>query len=74
LRGGSDRGSAEISYSYSLSPRTMLFTGYVKLLNDQYNRTTFNINPYQTSICKLGDSTCSQGRPSGFVMGMVHFF
>ena len=67
-------GQWEITYTYSLSPRTMLYAGYVKLLNDQYNRTTFNINAYPTSICKFGDSTCTQGRPGGFVTGMVHFF
>jgi predicted porin len=64
----------EISYSYSLSPRTLLYTGYVKLLNDQFNPTTFNINSYAIATCKFGDSTCNQGRPSGFVLGMVHFF
>ena len=64
----------EITYSYSLSPRTLLYTGYVKLLNDQFNPTTFNINSYAISTCKFGDDTCSQGRPSGFVLGMVHFF
>jgi len=64
----------EITYSYSMSPRTMLYTGYVKLLNDQYNPTTFNINSYAISTCKFGDSSCSQGRPGGFVLGLVHFF
>lgn len=64
----------ELTYSYSLSPRTMLYTGYVKILNDQFNPTTFNINSYAISTCKFGDSECSQGRPSGFVLGMVHFF
>ena len=64
----------EISYSYSLSPRTMLYTGYTKLLNDQYNPTSFNINSYSISTCKFGDSNCSQGRPAGFLLGMVHFF
>jgi predicted porin len=64
----------EVSYSYSLSPRTLLYTGYVKLLNDQYNPTTFNINSYAQATCKFGDTTCAQGRPGGFVLGMVHFF
>ena len=64
----------EVSYSYSLSPRTLLYAGYVKLLNDQFNPTTFNINSYAISTCKFGDDTCSQGRPGGFVLGMVHFF
>jgi predicted porin len=73
---GSDTATKqwEITYSYSLSPRTLLYTGYVKLLNDRYNPTTFNINSYAISTCAFGNSDCSQGRPGGFVLGMVHFF
>jgi predicted porin len=73
---GSDTGTRqwEITYSYSLSPRTLLYTGYVKLLNDTYNPTTFNINSYPISTCAFGSQDCSQGRPGGFVLGMVHFF
>jgi predicted porin len=64
----------EITYSYSLSPRTLLYTGYVKIDNDQYNPTTFNINSYAQATCKFGSTDCSQGKPGGFVLGMVHFF
>jgi predicted porin len=73
---GSDTATKqwEITYSYSLSPRTLLYTGYVKLLNDRYNPTTFNINSYAISTCAFGNSDCAQGRPGGFVLGMVHFF
>jgi predicted porin len=73
---GSNTGTRqwEISYSYSLSPRTLLYAGYTKLLNDQYNPTTFNINSYAIATCKFGDSECTQGRPGGFALGMVHFF
>ena len=73
---GSDTGTKqyEITYSYSLSPRTLLYTGYVKINNDTYNPTTFNINSYAISTCAFGSTNCSQGKPSGFVLGMVHFF
>ena len=63
----------EISYSYSLSPRTMLYTGYVKLANKAYNQTTFNINPYTIQSCEYG-TNCNSGQPTGVVFGMVHFF
>jgi predicted porin len=73
---GSDTATKqwEISYSYSLSPRTLLYTGYVRLANDRYNPTTFNINSYAISTCAFGNSGCEQGRPAGIVFGMVHFF
>lgn len=73
---GSDTSTKqwEITYSYSLSPRTLLYTGYVKIDNDQYNPTTFNINSYAISTCAWGSTNCSNGKPAGFVLGMVHFF
>jgi len=73
---GSDTGTKqwEITYSYSLSPRTLLYTGYVKIDNDHYNPTTFNINSYAISTCAWGSENCSNGKPAGFVLGMVHFF
>jgi hypothetical protein len=46
----------------------------VRLANDRYNPTTFNINSYAISTCAFGNSACEQGRPAGFVLGMVHFF
>jgi predicted porin len=63
----------EISYSYSLSPRTLLYTGYVRLANKAFNPTTFNINPYPIQTCEW-NSNCNSGQPTGVVFGMVHFF
>ncbi|HEV2976971.1 MAG TPA: porin [Casimicrobiaceae bacterium] len=63
----------EASYSYSLSPRTLLYTGFVKIANKAYNPTTFNINPYTIQTCEYG-SSCNSGQPTGVVFGMVHFF
>ncbi len=64
----------ELSYSYSLSPRTLLYTGYVRLANKAYNQTTFNINPYTIQVCEYNASNCNDGKPTGVVFGMVHFF
>ncbi len=63
----------ELSYSYSLSPRTMLYAGYVKLANKAYNPTTFNINSYSIKTCEWG-TACQSGQPTGVLFGMVHFF
>jgi predicted porin len=67
LTKGADSASEqwELSYSYSLSLRTLLYAGYVKLNNRANASYTFNINDY---------STAQGGRPTGIVFGMAHFF
>ena len=67
LTKGADSASEqwELSYSYSLSLRTLLYAGYVKLNNRANASYTFNINDY---------STAPGGRPTGIVFGMAHFF
>ena len=55
----------ELSYSYSLSLRTLLYAGYVKLNNRANASYTFNINDY---------STAPGAKPMGIVFGMAHFF
>jgi predicted porin len=67
LTKGADSGSEqwELSYSYSLSLRTLLYAGYVKLNNRANAGYGFNINDY---------STARGARPSGLVFGMAHFF
>jgi predicted porin len=67
LAKGPDTGSDqwELSYTYPLSQRTLLYAGYVKIDNESNASYTFNINPYPVAI---------GGRPSGWVVGTVHFF
>jgi predicted porin len=55
----------EISYSYPLSLRTLLYAGYVRINNRANAGYGFNINDY---------STVPGGKPTGFVLGMAHFF
>jgi predicted porin len=70
----------EISYTYALSKRTSVYAGYVKLDNDRNAAYTFNINPYtiNTSCTGTGsaaDLNCGgNGKPDGFVFGMIHLF
>jgi len=61
----------EVSYSYDLSRRTRIYTGYVKINNDSNASYNFNINAYPGSA-----STGSPAgmKPGGFVMGMYHNF
>jgi len=67
----------ELTYSYSLSPRTLLYTGYVKLNNDCNAKYTFNINAYTINTSHSTTSPSNvpcNGEPSGLLFGMVHFF
>lgn len=78
---GSDTGVAqwEATYSYSLSPRTLLYAGYVKLANECKAPYSFNINGYPIAVGQFGAPAGSagdfcSGRPSGAVFGFVHLF
>ena len=55
----------ELSYSYALSLRTLLYAGYVRLNNRANASYSFNINDYNTAM---------GGKPTGIVFGMAHFF
>lgn len=55
----------ELSYSYPLSLRTLLYAGYVRINNRANAGYGFNINDY---------STVRGGKPTGYVLGMAHFF
>jgi predicted porin len=55
----------EISYSYPLSLRTLLYAGYVRIDNRANASYGFNINDYPTA---------PGSKPAGLVFGMAHFF
>jgi predicted porin len=55
----------ELSYSYNLSKRTMLYTGYVRLNNESNANYSWNVNNY---------SVTAGAKPQGLVFGFVHFF
>jgi predicted porin len=81
LTRGSQTGvqQGELSYSYNLSPRTMLYVGYTKLINQCKASYTFNINPYPIAIGQFGAAPGSagdfcSGQPGGGTFGIVHLF
>lgn len=81
LTHGGDTGAStyEVSYSYSLSPRTLLYAGYVKINNDCKASYSFNINGYPIAVGQFGAAPGSagdfcSGKPAGAVFGMVHNF
>ena len=55
----------EVSYSYNLSPRTMLYAGYVQVANQANASYGFNINDYPA---------VQGARLNGAVAGIAHFF
>jgi len=67
----------EASYSYSLSPRTLLYAGYVRLNNECNAKYSFNINGYTINTAHNVSSAATvpcNGKPSGAIFGIVHFF
>ncbi len=71
LARGNNTGSNdyEISYTYPLSKRTLTYTGYHRIQNDSRASYNFNIN----SIAGTDDAK-GGFKPTGFVVGVVHFF
>lgn len=55
----------ELSYTYNLSLRSLVYVGYVRIDNRANAAYTFNINDY---------AIAPGGKPSGLVLGMAHFF
>jgi predicted porin len=64
----------EISYTYPLSKRTLLYTGYNRINNRQNAAYNFNINPYNPVSGSDSSEATPGAKPGGLVFGMVHFF
>ena len=61
----------------SLSPRTLLYAGYVRLNNECNAKYSFNINGYTINTAHNVSSAATvpcNGKPSGAIFGIVHFF
>jgi predicted porin len=68
LAKGDNTGSQaySVSYTYPMSKRTLLYTGYTKISNKANASYNFNINPV--------DNLAIGSKPGGFLLGAVHFF
>ena len=71
----------ELSYTYPLSKRTLLYTGYTMIQNEKNAGYNFNVGNVP-GLC-FGNASNAQGqtvgcgdsaKPQGLVAGMVHFF
>ena len=52
----------------------LLYTGFVKIANNNAAAYNFNINPYNPVSSSDSSYATPGGRPAGLVFGMVHFF
>ena len=73
--------SWQVSYTYPLSKRTLMYTGYVMIDNDKNASYNFNVGNL-AGLC-YGNASNAAGsnvgcgdsaRPQGLVAGLVHFF
>ena len=62
----------EISYTYVMSARTLLYTGFVRIQNQSNASYTFDTNPYPIVCNPYPNGNC--GKPAGLVAGIAHFF
>jgi len=64
----------EVSYTYPLSKRTLLYTGYTFINNRSNAGYNFHVNQIQ-GICTGNGASCgSAAKPQALVFGLVHFF
>ncbi len=73
---GSDTGAQmwELTYTYPLSKRTLLYGGYVMIDNKANAGYNFGVNQIAGTCLGNGAACGDSGRPQGIVAGMVHFF
>jgi predicted porin len=62
----------EVSYTFPLSSRTLVYAGYVKIDNQSNAAYTFDTNPYPIFCNPYPNGAC--GRPGGVIAGIAHFF
>ncbi len=79
-RGGSTGAQQwEIVYTYNLSPRTMVYTGFTRIQNECKGSYNFSVNGYPIAIGQVNAAPGSagdfcSGSPGGGIFGIVHFF
>ena len=81
VRKGSNTGAQqwEVSYTYALSKRTLMYAGYVQIANRSNGAYNFGVNAIG-GACGLSASGQVAGgcgdsaKPQGLISGLVHFF
>ena len=85
VRKGNNTGAGqyEVSYTYALSKRTLMYAGYVQIANKSNGAYNFGVNQV-SGLCGLsasgqsgvpGNTGCgNSAKPQGLITGLVHFF
>ena len=81
VRLGNNTGARqwEVSYTYALSKRTLMYAGYVQIANKSNGAYNFGVNQVG-GLCGLSTSGQVAGgcgdsaKPQGLITGLVHFF
>jgi predicted porin len=81
VRKGSNTGAQqwEVTYTYALSKRTLMYAGYVQIANKSNGAYNFGVNQVG-GLCGLSTSGqvangCGDSaKPQGIITGLVHFF
>jgi len=64
----------QVSYTYPLSKRTLVYGGYIMIDNDSNANYNFGTNS-MPGLCGGNGASCgTAAKPQGLLMGMVHFF
>jgi hypothetical protein len=64
-----------IKYDTPTGERTQVYAGYFKLDNDRRAGYVFNNNAYTVNTsCQVTCTQGSNGKPAGFVLGMIDLF
>ena len=77
LAGGNDASvnQVSVSYTYPLSKRTSIYTGWVLIDNDAAASYNFGVGNYPNATTTGGAGNLAiGGRPQGFMFGMWHNF
>jgi predicted porin len=80
VRKGDNTGAQqwEVSYTYALSKRTLMYAGYVQIANKSNGAANFGVNQIG-GVCLqsngVAEASCgSSAKPQGINTGLVHFF
>ncbi len=74
LGDGTGANTWQVSYTYPLSKRTLVYAGYIMIDNDDNANYNFGTNS-MPGLCGGNGASCgTAAKPQGALVGMVHFF
>ena len=80
VRKGDNTGAQqwEVSYTYALSKRTLMYAGYVQIANRSNGAYNFGVNAISGACLptngQITPACGNSAKPQGLISGLVHFF